>query len=322
MRDRLPAISVIMSTYNRKSFLSRSIESVLAQSFESFEFIIINNGSTDGSDQICEEYAKRDSRIKLFHIIQNNGAPAGRNKGLELASCDYVTIIDDDDYCEPQMLEFLLNLSNEHQADIAICGSVNDYNGKLEPYFVFEDLLVLNKVQGLDELLKREKYNVAPPAKLFRKELFKGINFKENVLVDDIHIIYKVFAKANTVAAKGVPLYRFTKHCGNMTSFIQTNKLSPDLLEEYLAAFHERTLFLSKAVPEITARAKYSEWSYMISMCDKIMKYDLSECMNVFNFMVRTLQEHYNEVVTCPFTTITEQELLQQYIASAPNQKI
>lgn len=314
MSNKLPKISVIMCTYNRKDFLPRSIESILSQTFHDFEFIVVNNGSTDGSEEICQKYAKQDNRIKMLHIAENHGAPAGRNKGLDTASCEYITIVDDDDYCEQRMLEHLWKLASEYNADISMCGSWNDFGNRLEPYFIFDELLVLDKVQGLDELLKRQKYNVAPPTKLFRKSLFNEIRFIEDVLVDDIHVIYKVFANANIVVAQGTPLYHFRKHDGNMTGFIQTDELTPALLKEYLSMYKERVNYLSKKVPAITLRAKYSEWSYMISMCNKIKIYDYKECVDVYNYMVDNIKLNYSEIINCPFTTDTEKSLIREYV--------
>jgi len=308
----IPKITVIMLTYNRKEYLNRSIESVLTQTYRNFDFIIINNGSTDGTDEVVRQYAQEDHRIKLIHVSENRGAAVQRNNGIDLAQTEFLTFVDDDDCCEPQMLEFLWNLANEHQADISMSGSWNDFNGRLEPYFIFDELLVLDKVQGLNELLKREKYNVAPPTKLFRKSLFDGIRFKENVLVDDIHVIYKIFANATTVVAQGVPLYHFTKHGGNMTSFIYDSKLSPAILEEYLSAFQERTKYLSKKVPEIASRVKYSELSYMISMCDKIIQNQITDCLPLYHRMVETLYLNYDDLNCSAFLTEREKDILRR----------
>jgi glycosyltransferase involved in cell wall biosynthesis len=309
-----PKLTIIMCTYNRKEFLTRSIESILSQTFKNYEFILIDNGSTDGSYEICEKYAKEDNRIKLIKVSQNQGAAYGRNIGLDAASAEYLTIVDDDDYCEPQMIEFLWNLLTKYNADISICGSWNDINGLQEPYFIYDDCLILDKVQGLDELLKRNRYNVAPPTKLFRKSLFKNIRFKENVLIDDIHVIYKIFANANIVVAQGKPFYSFRKHNGNMTNFIQSNHLSPALLNEYLSAFRYRSEYLSNKVPEISTRVRYSEWSYMISMSEKIKSYNIKDCIKVYDSMVEILKNDYVDVISCNFVTDKEKSILNELI--------
>lgn len=302
-------ISVIIVTYNRKKYLVRSLESILSQSFSNFELILVNNGSTDGTGELCRKYTEKDSRIKVINIKENRGASRGRNMGVDAASSEYITIVDDDDYCQNGMLEHLFNLADEYNADISMCGSYNDFGDRLEPYFIFDDLLVLDKAKGLDELLKREKYNVAPPTKLLRKSLFEGIRFPEGVLVDDIHVIYKVFAKADVVVAKGTPLYYFRKHESNMTNFIQSNNLTPELLKEYLSMYKERTRYLYEKVPQIKERVVYSQWSYMIAMCDKIKKYNCKNCYEQYIYIKNQLTESYKEIIDCSF--ITKDELVK-----------
>jgi len=312
MANNFPKISVALVTYNRANYLPKALESVLSQTFSNFEVILVNNGSTDNTAELCESYAKKDRRIKFINIPKNRGASIGRNIAIDESSCEYITIVDDDDYCKEEMLEHLFNLATEYNADISMCGSYNDFGDRLEPYFIFDELLILDKAKGLDELLKREKYNVAPPTKLFKKNLFHNIRFPEGVLVDDIHVIYKVFSNADTVVAQGTPLYYFRKHDGNMTGFIQSNKLFPSLLDEYISMYKERTKYLSKKVPEITDRARYSEWSYMISMCDKIIRYQCDGCEKQYAYMIKTLRESYEEIWNMPFTTEKEKEFLKK----------
>ena len=102
----MPKISVIMLTYNRENLVSRAIESILNQTENDFEFVIIDNGSSDNSGKIADEYAKNDSRIKVIHREKGN-IGSGRNTGLDAVNGEYVTFIDDDDWAESDFLEFL-----------------------------------------------------------------------------------------------------------------------------------------------------------------------------------------------------------------------
>ena len=119
-----PLLSVLMLTYNRENLVSRAIESILRQTYSNFEFIIVDNGSTDKSGQIADEYAKQDSRIRVIHRDKGT-ISAGRNTALDAAQGDYLAFIDDDDWVEPDFLEFLLNLAVKNQADVAICGAAD-----------------------------------------------------------------------------------------------------------------------------------------------------------------------------------------------------
>ena len=96
-------ISVIMLTYNRENLVGRAIESILKQTFGDFEFIIVNNGSTDRSGQIADQYAAKDARIRVIHRERGN-IGSGRNTGLNAAQGEYIAFIDDDDTCAPDFL--------------------------------------------------------------------------------------------------------------------------------------------------------------------------------------------------------------------------
>ena len=130
-----------MLTYNREQLVTRAIESILAQTETDFEFIIVDNGSSDRSGFLADEYAARDKRVRVFHRERGN-IGAGRNTGLEAARGEYTAFIDDDDWAEPDFLEFLYRLAAENDADVSICGAADK---------AFEDLVnradVAQKVQ-------------------------------------------------------------------------------------------------------------------------------------------------------------------------------
>jgi glycosyltransferase involved in cell wall biosynthesis len=307
-------VSIILSTYNRQKFLETAIENILKQTFSIFELIIINDGSTDQTAQICERFAQEDSRIRFINLEKNGGLSKARELGVRLARGEYLTFIDDDDICENNMIEFLYNLAINNQADISICGGVNDYGDRIEPVYVYDQLYIFNKVEGLDEYLKREKFNTAPATKLFKRKLFEHVSFLENVKIDDIHVIYKVFAEAEKVAAHGKPLYRWVKHGENISSFIQTNKLNPEILDEYIPMQKQRIEYLSNKVPEIAPRVRYAAWSYMISMCNKIKTYHCDNCEKQYEQMIQILKENLDEFESSPFITDRERALLKQYV--------
>ena len=112
-------ISVLMLTYNREELVSWAIESILNQTYQNFEFIIVNNGSSDKSGIIAEEYAAQDDRVRVIHRERGN-IGAGRNTGLDAARGEYIAFLDDDDWVEPDFLEFLLGLAQDSQADVGI----------------------------------------------------------------------------------------------------------------------------------------------------------------------------------------------------------
>lgn len=308
-------ISVIMLTYNREYCVVNAINSIINQNFEDFEFIIVNNGSTDKTTEILKELSKNDFRIKLINLPTNIGIGAGRNKGLDMARGNYITFIDDDDIAEPDMLEFLYYLAIKHKADISICGSTKEVNGGILSNYVFNEYLIMNAAEAVVEMLKRKKFNVAMPTKLLKRNLFDKIRFLEKGNYDDITVGYKYLANANKVVAHGLPKYCFCRHESNNSAFTTNDKLlNPEQLEEYFSAFRERTEYLSKLLPEIGDYAQYSEWSYMISMCNKIISNDLTNCQEQLNFINRELVKNYLQFYNSNYIQEFEIELLRRYI--------
>lgn len=307
-------VSVIMLTYNREKLVARAIESILNQTMLDFEFIIVDNGSSDKSGEIAEEYAKKDERIKVTHIPKSN-IGTGRNTGLDLAKGEFITFIDDDDTAEPDMLEFLYNLAVENGADISLSGSTKEVEGQFLPNCVFDEKLVMTPEDAVVTLLKRKKYNAAMPSKMLRKEIFDKIRFRTVGKYDDISVVYKYFAEAKVVAAHGIPKYCFWRHSGNNSAFTTNDLLlTPEQLDEYFEAFRERTEYLSEKLPDIADYAQYSEWSYMISMCNKISSNNLEKCKVQLRFVKEELTKHYDEFYNSPYIQEFEKEYMRKYI--------
>lgn len=303
-----------MLTYNRENMVGRAIESILNQTYQNFEFIIVDNGSTDQSGKIADSYAEKDSRIKVIHIPKSN-IGTGRNTGLDMSKGDYVTFIDDDDTAEPDMLEFLHALAVECDADIALCGSYKEVNGEILPNCVFDEKLIMTPEEAVVTLLKRKKYGAGMPTKLFSKKLFDTIRFENNRKYEDIHTTYKYFASAKRVTAHGIPKYRVFRHGGNNSNFTTNDLLlTPEQLDEYFEAFRERTVYLSNKLPKIADYAQYSEWSYMISMCNKIEKNHLEQCNKQLEFVKNELLAHYDEFYHSPYIEEFEKEYMKRYI--------
>ena len=128
-----PLVSVIVPVYNVCAYLEESLDSVLRQSHERLEILIVDDGSTDGSGEICERYAEKDPRIRVFR--QNNrGLSAARNVGLDNASGEYIAFLDSDDAFHERMIQTLLDVLRLQKADIAVCGvSVHRTEGRMKP---------------------------------------------------------------------------------------------------------------------------------------------------------------------------------------------
>ncbi len=299
-------ISVLMLTYNREALVGRAIESILAQTYRDFEFIIVDNGSTDRSGAVAEEYAARDSRIRVIHRARGN-IGAGRNTALDAARGEYLTFLDDDDWAEPDFLAFLLELLEESAADVAICGATGRE---------FDEKKVMSAEEALIELMWRKKYNMAFPTKLFRRELMEHLRFPEDGAYDDIALMYRLLAEAKRVAYHGLPKYTFYRHPGNNSAWTTDHRLlTPETLDEYLRAYRVRTQWLSEKFPSSAKAFQYFEWSFMISMVEKIERLGLRGCQRQLEAMRAELRAARASFLKSPEILDFEKDWMEQYIS-------
>jgi glycosyltransferase involved in cell wall biosynthesis len=298
-------ISVIMLTCNRETLVSRAIESILAQTFTDFEFIIIDNGSTDKSGAIADEYAVRNDRVKVIHRERGN-IGSGRNAGLDEACGDYIAFIDDDDWCEPDFLEFLYILAVENNADISICGAADK---------VYDEKRVMTAEEALIELMWRKLYNMAFPTKLFARKLASKIRFPDNDKYDDISQMHRLLTFANRVAYHGLPKYTFYRHESNNSAWTTAHELlDVETLDEYLRAYHSRTVWLSEKFPNSAGAWRYFEWSFMLSMVEKINRLKIKGCETQLNAMLAELRENREEFLSGGFVRDFEREWVNRYL--------
>lgn len=174
MMEYCPKISVIVAVFKAENYLYRCIESLLEQTLEDFELLLINDGSPDRSGQICDEYAIRDNRIRVFHK-KNGGVSSARQCGLVHAKGEYTIHIDPDDWVESTMLEIMYKKAIQDRADIVICDHYTEFNGKLK--YVKQTPISLQSHQVLQDLMQR-KISCVLWDKLIRLSCYKETNFK------------------------------------------------------------------------------------------------------------------------------------------------
>ena len=168
-------ISVIIPAYNIEDYIAVTLDSVLAQTYQNLQIIVVNDGSKDGTGSVIDEYARRDSRIKAIHK-ENGGVTSARLRGLAEADGQYIGFVDGDDYIEPEMYERLMKNMNDHQADISHCGYQMVFpNGKVDYYHNTGNCLVQKESQGCTDLLDGSVIEPGLWNKLYHRKLFTGL---------------------------------------------------------------------------------------------------------------------------------------------------
>jgi len=301
----MPEISIIILTYNREKLVSRAIKSILSQTFFDFELIIVDNGSDDNSGVIADVFAQQDSRIRVVHRCRGS-IGAGRNTGLDAAQGKYIAFCDDDDYVAPDYLEFLYTLLKENKADISICGrNTKHYDCKL----------VMDGETAIQECLNRRYYTVGLPTKLIRRELFADLRFSETDRFDDIGFTPYLFSMADRVVYHGIAKYFVDRTSNNNSSWTQNHALlDAKTLSEYLRVYRNRTGFLCDKYPDNADLWWYYEWSFKISMVEKINRYHLEDCQVLLTGIVNELREIRERFLQFPWTQDFERDWMNKYV--------
>lgn len=299
----IPKISVIMLTYNREKLVGNMIECILGQTLEDFEFVIVNNGSTDRSGAIADEYAAGDSRIRVIHRQRGN-IGSGRNAGLDAAKGQWIAFVDDDDWAEPDFLGFLYSLATENAAEVAICGAADK---------AFDEKRIMAPEEALIELMWRKRYNVGFPTKIFKAEIAQDLRFPEEGAYDDIVLMYRLLALAKRVAYHGLPKYKANRNGSNNSAWTTNHSLlTSETLEEYLQAYRERTEWLCGLFPAKAKAWRYFEWSFMISMVEKVERLGIRGCENQVTVMRQELIENQAEFLSCKYILDFEKEWMKE----------
>lgn len=214
--ENSPLITIITPVYNVEAFLPQCLDSILAQTFQSWELILIDDGSTDKSGAICDEYAHKDSRIRVVHKA-NTGQADSRNIGLSMANASLVGFVDSDDWIEEDMYEHLYRVITDFQADISMCSYFLDYVDKSEAVCEGKEVEVYSRDEALDLILMDREIKSYPWDKLFRKEMIKDL-FPTSFYYEDYATVFKWMANAKKVAFYRAPEYHYRQRKGSTSN--------------------------------------------------------------------------------------------------------
>lgn len=250
--ERDICISVIVPVYNAERYLRRCVDSVLAQTYENWELLLVDDGSRDGSAAICQEYARKDSRIQVLRK-ENGGASSARNLGIGAASGEYLTFLDCDDWIAPEAYETMLALALEHGSRLVSCGRWDvESTGEKTLGLCPERQETVDAEEAIRRILRWEGIDSAVWDKLFHRDLFRDIRFPEGITCEDIAIVYRLVMEAGNVTLCSQPLYHYFHHPGSIT----TSALSETSFHFTYVA-EEMCPRITQAYPKLAREARY-----------------------------------------------------------------
>lgn len=209
-RGDSPLISVIIPVYNVEEYVSKCLDSVLGQSYENIEVLVIDDASTDSGGAVCDSYALRDSRLRVIHFDENKGVSNARNEGIRRASGSLITFIDADDYVESTMLESLYESMVQTGADVSICGFDRIGANKYAQLPEGSSACVLTGRQAITCMFSGVPFNWTTGSKLYQKELTEKTLFDETIHCgEDVFFSYQLLQLANKVSYIPDKLYHY-----------------------------------------------------------------------------------------------------------------
>lgn len=217
-------VSIIVPVYNIEAYIEKCLQSILSQTYQNIEIIIIDDGSTDGSGKICDDFQKIDSRIKVYHR-DNFGLSATRNFGIKKSKGNLIAFIDGDDSVEPEYIERLVT-SLRDDIDIVVCG-YSEITSQNQKKTIMPQKQILSGIAATTQLLVgQDNIDIVAWNKLYRKTLFttNNISYPEGDIFEDTLTTYKIYSCSKKIAYNNYPLYNYYRRANSITNKAKTTQ--------------------------------------------------------------------------------------------------
>nr|MCR4851288.1 glycosyltransferase [Lachnospiraceae bacterium] len=282
-------ISVIVPAYNIENYISKCLDSILAQTYRDLEIITVDDGSSDRTGQILDEYAKKDDRIKVIHQ-KNKGLSGARNSALKVATGDYIGYVDGDDHIEPGMYETMLNACLQYDAQIAVTAyrEVDETGSPVSDREFSGRIIPLSKTEALDVYISdNREYSIKNCvwSKLFKKEIVKDLIFPEGHNSEDILYTTRALCSSTTCVFTDIPLYDYLS---DRPESIMNVKVSKRRLEDEIPFLREQlSCYKENVSDELYEKAVYSYARrllfYYYDLKDRGMGRDANRIASIIN---------------------------------------
>ena len=300
--EQNPLVSVVVPVYNVLPYLCQALDSVVSQTYRNLEVIIVDDGSTDGSDRVCDEYAERDSRIRTVHQ-RNLGLSAARNAGMDLATGVYLLFLDSDDWMEQNAIEALMRKATATGADIVCCQFFTE-RPDLSTRPAATRSTTYTGAEAVEAVACAEGITNSAWGKLYRADIFDGIRYPKGKVYEDVPITWRVLDRATLVITIPDALFHYRLRQGSIVhSYTAENTIDYwNAHKERLAALGHRN---DKMRRSLTSNCMSSIWRFWISYLaspksERAVFGATLEEMSVF------AREHTKEVLTKRFPIKTK----------------
>lgn len=256
-------ISIVIPVYNVEQYLKQCLDTIINQTYKNLEIILVDDGSTDNSGKICDEYALKDNRIKVIHK-ENGDLSSARNAGLDIATGDYIGFVDSDDYVKLDMFEKLYNVAVKTSADLVVCNWLRGYENVWIENKIFPEQYILNS----NEALEKFNGNMFVWNKLFKREIIDSIHFIETY-AEDVLFTFSALKKAHKIACINENQYYYRNNPNsrlNIKKFKKNYLFFLEVLDMEMNYAKENGLYKLKKEIYDTKLATIVNWLGMLAL--------------------------------------------------------
>lgn len=254
-------ISVIVPAYNVRNYLEACIDSIINQTYTNLEIILVDDGSTDGTAELCDNLLTLDERIKVIHK-ENGGAADARNTGIDAATGEYISFIDGDDCIDIEMYSTMLSYFDE-RVSIVSCGiNYQEVSGSKRIVDMGNEVVIFSGEQALADMLKVRKgiIGCSPCNKIYNRKLFQQIRFKKGIIGEDIELLYRLYLNCDKIICINQPFYYYIKREGSVT----TSSFSPKKMD-FISTAQQIERFVEVYYPNLLIPSYLYELMWLLS---------------------------------------------------------
>ena len=288
-------VSVIVPVYNVEKYLERCVDSIICQTYCNLEIILVDDGSTDGSGSICDDYKKKDSRIIVIHK-KNGGLSDARNAGLDIAKGKFISFVDSDDYIDQKMLHILYSLANDNGSDIAICGLCDCYETGIYEHNKEIFTQTCTNVEALRYSLLGTYYGLSVCTQLISREIIGEQRFSVGKTYEDVFFTPTLFLKAKKISFTTENLYYYWRRPYSITSMKYSSKAC-DVIE----ACTYNSNIIKNNCPELLEYAEFRVYWAYFTVFDRMLLMSDYKQIEEYNSVKGYLKKHFIDILTCQY---------------------
>lgn len=311
-------ISVIVTAYNIAGYIERGVNSIRGQSYQNLEIIVVDDGSTDGTGEICDRLAVKDGRVRVIH--KENGGPAeARNVGTAQARGRYIGYVDGDDWIDADMYEKMLGALKEQQADMAICRYRQVYKTHTEDQSVDRAVLFEGQEALQYYVQETKEYAIQNAAwnKLYKREILTDIRFPVGKWYEDIMFATMVLGRARRCIYLDTACYNYII---DREGSIMNTQINPRTFTDQIPAYYEKTKFLKELGRQDLADIHdYFLYKRLLLFYNQLYWSDLPDKDAYLEQIVQIIQEHkdnYAKAYSCPIADPRDYKKMQLFLKS------